>query len=344
MKFDASLLVHDLETMPALARFADDIGFDGLWTFETAHEPFLPLVLAAEHSRRLSVGTSIAVAFARSPAVLASISWDLARLSRGRFILGLGTQVKGHNERRFGVRWEKPVEKMREVILAVRAIWDCWQNGTRLNFQGEYFKLSLMTPFFSPAPHDFNRIPIFIAGVNRRMCQLGGELCEGFHVHPLHSARYLKEVVLPNIEQGLARSGRRRTEIELSSSIFAIPTDDPSQARRFETEARRQIAFYASTPPYRPVFDLEGWGDVADQLKAFAARGRWDDMPALITDEIFERLALRGSWADMPGKIFAKYSGLLDRVSYYFPLVPGENAAGWRATVAGFRGSDALIR
>ena len=337
MKFDASLLVHDLKQMPELARFADQTGFDGIWTFETAHEPFLPLVLAAEHSQRLTVGTSIAVAFARSPAILASIAWDLARFSRGRFILGLGTQVKGHNERRFGVKWDKPVEKMREVILAVRAFWECWQNGTRLNFQGEYFKLNLMTPFFSPAPHEYHGIPIFIAGVNRRMCQLGGELCDGFHVHPLHTRRYLTEVVLPNIEEGLVKGGRQRSQIELSSSIFVIPTDDAQQAEKFEAEARRQIAFYASTPPYRPVFELEGWGDVADQLKARAARGRWDEMPALITDDMLDRLALTGTWKELPQKILLKYSGLLDRVSYYFPLVPGENEEGWRATVAGFR-------
>lgn len=337
MKFDASLLVHDLEQMPALARFADDTGFDGIWTFETSHEPFLPLVLAAEHSSRLNVGTSIAVAFARSPTILASISWDLARFSKGRFILGLGTQVKGHNERRFGVKWDKPVEKMREVILAIRAIWDCWQNQTRLNFQGEYFKLTLMTPFFSPEPHEYHRIPIFIAGVNRRMCQLAGELCDGFHVHPLHSPRYLGEVVLPNIEQGLAKAGRPRREIELSSSIFVIPTDDLKHAAKYESEARRQISFYASTPPYRPVFDLEGWGDTADQLKNMAARGRWDEMPALITDEMLDRLALRGGWAELPGKVLKKYTGLLDRVSYYFPIVPGENEDGWRVTVAGFK-------
>ena len=337
MKFDASLLVHDLKQMPELARFADQTGFDGIWTFETAHEPFLPLVLAAEHSQRLTVGTSIAVAFARSPAILASIAWDLARFSRGRFILGLGTQVKGHNERRFGVKWDKPVEKMREVILAVRAFWECWQNGTRLNFQGEYFKLNLMTPFFSPAPHEYYGIPIFIAGVNRRMCQLGGELCDGFHVHPLHTRRYLTEVVLPNIEEGLVKGGRQRSQIELSSSIFVIPTDDAQQAEKFEAEARRQIAFYASTPPYRPVFELEGWGDIADQLKARAARGRWDEMPALITDDMLDRLALTGTWKELPQKILLKYSGLLDRVSYYFPLVPSENEEGWRATVAGFR-------
>jgi len=337
MKFDASLLVHDLEQMPALARFADETGFDGIWTFETAHEPFLALVLAAEHSCRLSVGTSIAVAFARSPAILAYLAWDLARFSKGRFILGLGTQVRGHNERRFGVKWEKPVEKMREVILAVRAIWDCWQHRTRLNFQGEFFKLNLMTPFFSPEPHEYHRIPIFVAGVNRRMCQLAGELCEGFHAHPLHTARYLRERVITNIETGLSKAGRLRRSIEVSSSIFVIPTDDSQQAAKYENEIREQIAFYASTPPYRPVFDLEGWGDVADELKAKAARGQWNELPLLITDEMLDRFVLRGAWADLPEKVLQKYDGLLDRVSYYFPIVPGENEDGWRSTVEGFK-------
>jgi len=336
MKFDASLLVHKLEQMPALAQFADDAGFDGIWTFETAHEPFLPLVLAAEHSSRVSLGTSIAVAFPRSPTILAQIAWDLARFSKGRFILGLGTQVKGHNERRFGVKWEKPVEKIREVILAIRAVWDCWQNRTRLNFQGAFFKLTLMTPFFSPEPHEYSRIPIFVAGVNRRMCQLAGELCEGFHAHPLHSVRYLRERVLPSIEVGLTQSGRERKSIELSSSIFVVPTDDP-KAAAYEAEIREQVSFYASTPPYRPVFDLEGWGEIADRLKGLAARGEWNAMPGLITDEMLERFAVRGTWAELPDRVLKKYDGLLDRVSYYFPLVPGANESKWRATVKGFK-------
>jgi probable F420-dependent oxidoreductase len=243
--------------------------------------------------------------------------------------------VKGHNERRFGVKWEKPVEKMREV--AVRAIWECWQNQTRLNFQGEFFKLTLMTPFFSPAPHEYHRIPIFVAGVNQRMCQLAGELCEGFHAHPLHSARYLKERVLPNIEIGLAQSARQRRPIEISSSIFVIPTDDPAEAAKYKSEIREQISFYASTPPYRPVFELEGWGDVADELKTLAARGRWREMRTLITDEMLDRFALRGTWSELPEKVLKKYDGLLDSLNYYFPVVPGENETGWRATVAGFK-------
>jgi len=336
MKFDASLLAHDLRQIPALARFADDAGFDGIWTFETAHEPFLPLVLAAEHSSRLSLGTSIAVAFPRSPTILAQIAWDLAGFSRGRFILGLGTQVKGHNERRFGVKWERPVEKMREVVLAVRAIWDCWQHRTPLNFRGEFFKLTLMTPFFSPAPHDYPRIPIFVAGVNRRMCELAGELCEGFHAHPLHTERYLRERVLPNIEAGLRKSARPRGSIEISSSIFVIPTDDP-RAQQREREIREQISFYASTPAYRTVFEVEGWGEAADELRAMAARGEWRAMPSRIREEMLDRFALRGAWSELPDRVLKKYDGLLDRVSYYFPVVPGENESQWRTTVAAFK-------
>src|ERR1051325_11398280 len=336
MKIDASLLVHDLAKMPEVARAADEIGFDGLWTFETAHDPFLPLVLAAEHSTRLTLGTSIAVAFSRSPAVLAYIAWDLARFSNGRFILGLGAQVKGHNERRFGVKWQKPVEKMREMILAVRAIWDCWQNQSRLNFQGEFFQLTLMTPFFSPAAHDYSRIPIYIAGVNRRMCRLASELCEGLHVHPLNSPRYLREVILPSVEAGLAENGRARENIELSSSIFVIPTND-SQAAARQAEVRRQISFYASTPPYRPVFAIHGWEDVAEKLSRLATHGKWDAMPALITDEILDSFSVCGAWDELPRKVREKYSGLLDRVSYYFPFEPGQNDAAWRSTVAGFK-------
>lgn len=337
MKFDVSLLVHDLGQMPALARFADELGFDGIWTFETSHEPYLPLVLAAEHSQRLSIGTSIAVAFPRSPTITAQIAWDLARYSHGRFILGLGTQVKGHNERRFGVKWERPVDKMRDYILAVRALWHAWRNATRLNYQGEFYKLTLMTPFFSPALHEYLPIPIFVAGVNRRMCELAGELCQGFHVHPLHTTRYIQEKILPHIQIGLAKSGRDRSAIELSSSIFVIPSDDAAQARKYEADVRQQIAFYASTPPYRPVFELEGWGAAADQLKALAAQGKWQEMPLLVTDEMLDRFALRGSWAELPVLLQKKYAGLLDRVSYYFPLVPGENQAGWRASAAAFK-------
>jgi probable F420-dependent oxidoreductase len=337
MKIDTSFLTNNLSEIPSLTERAEEMGFDGLWSSEAAHDPFLPLTLAAEHSRRLSLGTGIALAFPRSPAILAYTGWDLARYSQGRFIMGLGTQVKAHNERRLGVRWEQPVAKLREIILAMRAFWDCWQNGTKLNFRGQFFKLTLMSPFFNPGPHDYPDIPIYIAGVNPLMCQLAGELCQGLHVHPFHTVRYLREQILPNIQQGLDKSERQRAEMELSSTVFAIPTDDPAQAARFEADARQQIAFYASTPAYRPVLALHGWDDVGRQLSALAVRRKWDQMPRLITDEMFDVFAIRGSWAELPGKLQKKYGGLLDRLSYYLPFVPGQNDAGWRATTAGFK-------
>lgn len=338
MKLDTSLLANNLSDIPALTRHAESLGFDGLWTAETAHDPFLPLALAAEHSQRVTLGTSIALAFPRSPAILAQLAWDLARFSTGRFILGLGTQVKVHNERRLGVKWEPPVAKLREVILAMRALWDCWQTGRKLNFRGEFFKLTLMTPFFDPGPHDWPDIPIYIAGVNQQMLQLAGELCQGVHVHPLHTARYIKEYALPHLETGLQKSGRQRAEIELSTTAFVVPTDDAGKAKAYEARARQQISFYASTPAYRVVMELHGWSEIAERLSYLAARGQWSEMPHLITDEMMTEFVVSGTWAELPVKIKAKYAGgLLDRVSYYIPFVPGQNDAGWQATIAGFK-------
>ncbi len=339
MKFDTTLLATDLSELPQLTRRAEAIGFDRIWVSETAHDAFLPLVLVAEHSKQVTLGTGIALAFPRSPAILAYIAWDLARYSQGRFVVGLGTQVKAHNERRLGVKWEQPVAKLREVILAMRAFWECWQNGTKLNFRGEFFKLTLMSPFFNPGPHNYPDIPIYISAVNKNMLQLAGELCQGVHIHPLHTARYIKEYALPQLETGLKKSGRQRAEIELSSTAFVVPTDDAEKAKDYESRARQQIAFYASTPSYRVVMELHGWSDIAEQLGRLAVRGRWTEMPNLVTDEMMDEFVVSGTWAELPARIKAKYSGgLLDRISYYFPFVPGENDAGWQASIAGFRG------
>lgn len=337
MKFDTTLLATDLSAIPALTRQAEAIGFDGIWVSETAHDAFLPLVLTAEHTERVTLGTSIAVAFPRSPAILAHLAWDLAKYSQGRFVLGLGTQVKAHNERRLGVTWEQPVARLREVILAMRAFWDCWQNGTKLNFRGEFFKLTLMTPFFNPGPHDWPNIPIYISGVNQHMLQLAGELCQGVHIHPLHTARYLQEFALPQLEAGLKKSGRVREAIELSSTVFVVPTDDPAKTVAYEASARQQISFYASTPAYRVVMALHGWLDIAEQLSHLAARGHWTEMPHLISDEMMNEFVISGPWAELPAQLKAKYAGgLLDRVSYYLPFSPEENEVGWLASIAGF--------
>ncbi|MCA1552958.1 MAG: TIGR03617 family F420-dependent LLM class oxidoreductase, partial [Chloroflexi bacterium] len=225
MKIDTGLGVAGLGDVAARARAAEHLGFDALWSSETQHDAFLPLVLAAEHTERIQLGTSIALAFTRSPMVLAYIAWDLQQLSKGRFILGLGTQIKPHIERRFGMVWDHPTPRLREYILAMRATWNSWQTGEKLNFRGEFFKLTLMSPFFNPGPIAHPQVPIFIAGVNEHLCRLAGELCEGFHVHPFHTPQYISDCILPAIEQGLRKGERTRKDIELASAVFVIAGD-----------------------------------------------------------------------------------------------------------------------
>ena len=331
MKFDAAIPPTGLKDVPALAKAAEAIGFDALWTQETQHDPFLPCALIAEHTTRLRFGTAIAVSFARSPANLAYTAWDLAAQSNGRFILGLGTQVKAHIERRFGLPWPESVTgKLREQIQVMRAFWDCWQNGTKLNFRGEYYKITLMSPFFQPAPLPSGEgwgegnIPIYIAGVNTGLGKLAGELCEGFHAHPFHSVRYLKEVLIPAIEEGALRERRQREDISVSVTAFVATTPEEINF------ARAQISFYASTPSYRPVMDLHGWTDVAERLSFHAAHGEWTEMPMLITDEMLDEFCLVTDESNLAGELKKRYDGIADRLTLYSPFVPGERDEWWK--------------
>src|SRR6266508_3554542 len=277
MKFDAALPPTDLKDVPAIAKAAEGIGFDALWTQETQHDPFLPCALIAEHTAQMKIGTAIAVSFARSPANIAYTAWDLAAQSGGRFILGLGTQVKAHIERRFGQPWPESVTgKLREQIQVIRAFWDCWQNGTKLNYRGEYYKITLMSPFFNAGAIEHPNIPIYIAGVNTGLAKLAGELCDGFHVHPFHSVRYLREVILPAIEEGTAKERRKRGDVSMLVNAFVATTPEEMNF------ARAQISFYASTPSYRPVMDLHGWSNIAEKLSTHATKGQWAEMPMLI--------------------------------------------------------------
>lgn len=332
MKFDAALPPSALKDVPAIARAAEEIGFDGLWTQETQHDPFLPFPLIAEHTRRLEMGTAIAVSFARSPANLAYAAWDIAAQSEGRFMLGLGTQVKAHIERRFGMPWPDSVTgKLREQILAIRAFWDCWQNGTPLNFRGEYYKLTLMSPFFNPGPIAHPDIPIYIAGVNTGLANLAGELCQGFHAHPFHSPRYLREVMLPAIEQGALKAGRRREDVSVAVTAFAVTTAEDAEY------ARAQIAFYASTPSYKAVMEFHGWGATAGHLSALAARGGWSDMPALVTDEMLGEFCLISEEARFGEDLKRRYKDIADRLALYLPFFPGQRDEWWRGLATSLR-------
>lgn len=342
MKFDAGLPPAQLKEVPAISKAAEAVGFDALWTSETQHDPFLPCALIAEHTSGLRFGTAIAVSFARSPATLAYTAWDLAAQSGGRFILGLGTQVKAHIERRFGMPWPaSPVGKLREQIEVLRAFWNCWNSGERLNYRGEYYKVSLMSPFFNPGPAAWTRgegkaeaaraIPIYIAGVNTGMARLAGELCEGFHAHPFHSLRYLKEVIIPALAEGTKKGKRSRGDVAVSVTAFTATSPEEMNF------ARAQIAFYASTPSYRPVMNLHGWGAAAEQLSAHAARGEWAEMPSLITDEMLHEFCTVANDNDLAAALRTRYEGVADRLTLYAPFVPGERDAHWRKIASALR-------
>ncbi|MCJ7585987.1 MAG: TIGR03617 family F420-dependent LLM class oxidoreductase [Anaerolineales bacterium] len=334
MLLDASLPPISLKDVPAIARAAEKLGFSALWTTETQHDPFLPCALIAEHTQKLNFGTAIAVSFARNPANLAYTAWDLAAQSGGRFILGLGTQVKAHIERRFGMPWPESVTgKLREQITAIRAFWDCWQNGTKLDFRGEYYKLTLMSPFFNPGPllslpspgrGGDGVIPIYIAGVNTGLAKLAGETCQGFHAHPFNSPRYLREVILPAIAEGAVKSGRKREDLQVSVTAFVATTPEE------QNFCRAQISFYASTPSYRPVMALHGWQEVAEKLSAHASKGEWGEMFGLISDDMLREFCLIADEADLAEALKEKYRGIADRLTLYLPFTPGEKDAFWQ--------------
>ena len=325
MKIDTTLPPTHLTSVPDYARAAEAIGFDTLWSMETQHSPFLPGPLIAEHTQRLNFGTAVAIGFARSPATLAYTAWDLAQASKGRFILGLGTQVKAHVERRFGMPWpDSVVGKLREQIAAIRAFWHSWQSGERLNFRGEYYKLTLMSPFFDPGPIGYPEIPIYIAGVNTGLARLAGEVADGFHVHPLNSLRYLQEVLIPAIKEGVQKTGRANSAVQISVTAFAASTPEE------QNFARMQIAFYASTPSYRRVFSLHGWESISEQLSKLASRGNWGEMGSLINDEILETFAVVAPSERLGAAVRERYQGLADRLTLYIPFIPGERDDFWK--------------
>jgi probable F420-dependent oxidoreductase len=320
VKLDLNLADDDLREVPVLAREAEALGFDGLWASETKHDPFLPLALAAEHTRRLSLGTAIAVAFPRSPTVVAHTAWDLQAASGGRLILGLGTQVKGHVERRFSVKWTAPGPRLREYVLALRAIWRAWQTGTPVDFRGEHYAITLMTPFFAPGPIAEPHIPIYVAAVNPYNLRLAGELCDGAHLHPFHSVRYLREFALPHIAAGLAKAGRGRDAITLVASVFMVTGRTAAEIAAARERARAQIAFYASTRTYEPVLAAHGLTELMPRLHRKSVEGDWAGMAALVTDEMLDIFTVEAPLERLAAALQARYAGVLDRLAPYLPL------------------------
>jgi len=306
------------------ARRAAALGYDGFFAAETSHDPFLPLVLASKAAPDLIMGTAIAVAFPRSPMVTANVAWDLAALTSGKFILGLGTQVKAHITRRFSGEWLPPGPRMRDYLQALRAIFKTWQSGEPLKYEGEFYRFSLMTPFFNPGPIDYPDVPLAIAGVGPYMSKLAGELCQGFHVHPFHTVKYLDEVVLPQMAAGAASAGRQLSDVERITTVFVVTGRDDSDIESAMGPVRQQIAFYASTPDYAAVLDIHGW-DFADRLRAMSRRGEWAEMAAVIPDEMVAEVAVVAPFDKLGAAIRARYGDRVQRIGFYSM----DGAASW---------------
>jgi probable F420-dependent oxidoreductase len=301
------------------AREAEDAGYDGAWTAETSHDPFLACLLGAEHTERIEIGTSIAVAFARSPMTLAQTANDLQAFSGGRFILGLGSQIKPHIEKRFSMPWSHPAARMREFISAMRAIWSCWHEGTKLDFRGDFYTHTLMTPFFNPGPNPHGTPKVFLAGVGELMTEVAGEVCDGFICHGFTTERYLREVTLPALARGRAKAGRTMDGFEVTGPSFVVSGTTEEEMAAAATGTRQQIAFYGSTPAYKGVLELHGWGGLQEELNVLSKQGRWQEMGELIDDEMLHTFAVVGAPEGVGPELLKRYGDCVTRISFYTP-------------------------
>ena len=314
LKLDGSI-PNQLAKVPFVAGALEQDGYDGGWTAETSHDPFLPLLLAAEHTSRLELGTNIAVAFARNPMIVANIGWDLQAYSQGRFILGLGTQIQPHIEKRFSMPWSHPAPRMREFVAALHAIWSAWKDGTKLRFEGDFYTHKIMTPMFTPEPQPHSPPRVFLAAVGETMTEMCGEVADGHLGHPMASKRYLEEVTLPALLRGMQRSRRDRGVFEVSCEVLVATGRNDDELAAATTAVRKQIAFYGSTPAYRRVLELHGWGgDLHTELHRLSLAGEWDTMGSLIDDEMLAAFAVVGPADTIAAGLKSRCEGAVDRV------------------------------
>ncbi len=321
MKVDGGI-GSNLHQAGAQAKEVEAAGYSGAWTAETSHDPFFPLLLAAEHTETLELGTSIAVAFARNPMNLANIGWDLQAYSKGRFILGLGSQIKPHITKRFSMEWSHPAPRMREMVLAIRAIWDTWENGTPLAFRGDFYTHTLMTPFFAPDRADlagFGVPKIFLAGVGELMTEVAGEVCDGFICHGFTTEKYLREVTIPALARGRAKAGKTMEGFEIIGPSFVVTGGNESEMAAAIAGTRQQIAFYGSTPAYKGVLDAHGWGGLQEELNGLSKQGKWVEMGGLIDDEILNTFAVVGEPEQIAPELHRRYGDVIQRISFYAP-------------------------
>jgi probable F420-dependent oxidoreductase len=315
-KVETGLYAPVLAQVAAQAQQAEVLGYDGLHLSETAHDPFLPSVLIAEHTSKIELGTSVAIAFPRSPFVTAMMAWDLQQFSKGRFILGLGTQVKGHNERRFSVPWTAPAPRLREYVLAVRAIWNTFQTNAKPAFVGEHYNFTLINPVFNPGPIEHPNIPIHLAAVNPINAGVAGEVADGIKLHGFNTMAYTKAVIMPAIEKGLEKSGRSREQFRVCGGGFLVTGKDWSAVEQNSLAIKQQIAFYGSTRTYQPVLDHHGWTELGNQLHEMSITNRWAEMPGLITQEMLEEFAVVAPYDQVADKLRERYAGTVDAIDF----------------------------
>ena len=324
MRLDGAF-ASDPTAAASRARHLEAAGYDGGWTSETDHDPFLPLVTAAEHTEHLELGTNIAVAFARNPMTVAHLGWDLQLLSQGRFILGLGSQIKAHITRRFSMPWSRPAARMEEYIRALGAIWDAWESGERLNFRGDFYQHTLTNPMFVPPPQQHGRPPVYLAAVGPLMARTAGRVADGVLCHGFTTADYLREVTLPALREGQSDAGRPVEAVQVSLLAMTVAAETPES---FETQCqsmRMQIAFYGSTPAYRGVLEHHGWGDAQPELHALSMKGRWAEMAGVIDDEMLRTIAAVGTPPEATGILVDRYGDLADRLT--LAMAPGSGTA-----------------
>jgi probable F420-dependent oxidoreductase len=334
MKIDGGI-GFDPNGIAAQAVRAEESGYDGVWSAETNHDPFLPIAVGAAATERLEFGTGIAVAFARNPMTLAVLANDLQILSKGRFMLGMGSQIKPHITKRFSMPWSHPAPRMRELILAIRAIWRTWETGEPLAFRGEFYTHTLMTPFFDPGPNPYGNPKILLAAVGELMTEVAGEVGDGFLVHGFSTEKYMREVSLPALERGAAKAGKTRADLTVSYPGFIVTGPDEQSMAAAAKGVREQIAFYGSTPAYRPVLELHGWGDLHPELNTLSKRGEWVQMGELINDDILNTFAVVAPLDQVAAEVSSRFGDIVDRFSFYAPYKVDPEM--WKGVVAGFK-------
>lgn len=321
MKVESAIVATSIVGLAEHARRLEQAGYDSVITPEAGHDPFLPLMIIAEHTQRLKFGTGVAIAFPRSPMVTAQIAWDLQRFSGGRFLLGMGTQVKGHNERRYSTPWPSPPgPRLREYILCLKAIFKTFQTGARPDFQGKHYQFTLISPFFNPGPNEppADRVPIYISAVNRYNCRLVGELCDGIRMHGFNTAKYTREVILPAIREGAEKAGRSMAEIDIVAGTFVITGKNWDEVEKAKAPVRQQLSFYASTRAYFPVLEVHGWQDVGQRLFRLSMEGKWADMASAITDEMLDEFAIVAPYDELVPRLKERFAGVATTLDFGF--------------------------